>query len=231
MRDKIWLSGISVNQLFILCGCRSGGTERLYWGMFLRSTQHPGEWSPNREYNINHPRHGRDIARAEDPPRVSDFLQDWDRPHSRQASSVYAFVPVFLFPVVVNENALLPLLLEELPHLDISSHTQGRMRQQQKQQVDRLRSVASPSSRHHSKLSSQVGPWLEDSAGPARFVCFTLMSSPLWQLEEAQRKHDLLVEILHRDQEHKRRLVSPSSLPPSSASWVHRHMRPLLWFY
>lgn len=31
------------------------------------------------------------------------------------------------------------------------------------------------------------------------------------QLQEAQRKHDLLLEHLHKDQEHKRRLVSPET--------------------
>lgn len=131
-----------------------------------------------------------------------------------------------LFPVKVNENELLPLLLEELPHLHISSHVQGRMWQQQKQQVDRLHSVASPSSRHHSKLTSQVGPrrwWIPQEQQHLCVWQFCLLL--LRQLEEAQRKHDLLVEILHKDQEHKRRLVSTSSPSTCSASWVHRHMR------
>lgn len=70
--SKVRLSGICVYQLFILCVCRSESTERLYWGTFLRSTHHPGaEWSPNLEYNRNHPHQGRDIPRSEDPPRVS----------------------------------------------------------------------------------------------------------------------------------------------------------------
>lgn len=37
----------------------------------------------------------------------------------------------------------------------------------------------------------------------------TVLSVASLQLEEAQRKHDLLVELLRKDQEHKRRLVSP----------------------
>ncbi|XP_056892682.1 centrosomal protein of 95 kDa-like isoform X2 [Takifugu flavidus] len=80
----------------------------------------------------------------------------------------------------VNENELLPALLEELPHLHISPHSLGRMWEQQMQQAHRLRAAASPSSRRGGKLGSQ--------------------------LQEAQRKHDLLVEHLHKDQEHKRRL-------------------------
>lgn len=59
--------------------------------------------------------------------------------------------------VSVRDSELLPLLLEELPHLDISSHTQGRMWQRQKQQADRLGSLASPSSRRRGNLGGQVG--------------------------------------------------------------------------
>lgn len=44
------------------------------------------------------------------------------------------------------------------------------------------------------------------------------------QLEEAQRKHDLLVDILHKDQEHKRRLVGASHPSTCSATWALRHM-------
>lgn len=80
----------------------------------------------------------------------------------------------------VKENELLPVLLEELPHLHISPHALGQMWEQQMQQVDRLHALSSPHSQRHSKLSSQV--------------------------EEAQRKHDLLVEITRKDQEHNRRL-------------------------
>ncbi|XP_034385720.1 centrosomal protein of 95 kDa-like isoform X3 [Cyclopterus lumpus] len=80
----------------------------------------------------------------------------------------------------VKENELLPVLLEELPHLHISPHALGRMWEQQMQQVDRLHALTSPHSQRRSKLSSQV--------------------------EEAQRKHDLLVEIIRKDKDHNRRL-------------------------
>ncbi|XP_044047141.1 centrosomal protein of 95 kDa-like isoform X2 [Siniperca chuatsi] len=82
--------------------------------------------------------------------------------------------------VKVKENELLPVLLEELPHLHISPHALGRMWEQQMQQVDRLHAQSSSHSQRRSKLSSQV--------------------------EEAQRKHDLLVEINRKDQDHNRRL-------------------------
>ncbi|KAM8880077.1 centrosomal protein of 95 kDa-like [Spinachia spinachia] len=80
----------------------------------------------------------------------------------------------------VKENELLPVLLEELPHLHISPRALGRMWEHQMQQVDRLHALSSPRSQRQSKLSSQV--------------------------EEAQKKHDLLVEIVRKDKEHNRRL-------------------------
>uniref|UniRef100_A0A1A7XSZ5 Centrosomal protein 95kDa n=1 Tax=Iconisemion striatum TaxID=60296 RepID=A0A1A7XSZ5_9TELE len=80
----------------------------------------------------------------------------------------------------IKENDLLPVLREELPHLHISSHALGRMWEQQMQQVDRLHTLSSSHSRHHSKLFGQ--------------------------LEEAQRKYDLLVELNRKDQDHKKRL-------------------------
>ncbi|XP_071382059.1 centrosomal protein of 95 kDa-like [Centroberyx affinis] len=85
-------------------------------------------------------------------------------------------------PLKVKENDLLPVLLEELPHLHVSPHTLGRMWERQMQQVDRLHAAASSSHSHQrrNKLSSQV--------------------------EEAQRRHDLLGEIVRKEQEHNRRL-------------------------
>ncbi|XP_071361359.1 centrosomal protein of 95 kDa-like [Trachinotus anak] len=81
----------------------------------------------------------------------------------------------------VKENELLPALLEELPHLHISPHALGRMWEQQMQQVDRLHALSSSHShQRRSKLSGQV--------------------------QEAQRKHDLLVEIVRKEQDHNRRL-------------------------
>ncbi|XP_008420240.1 centrosomal protein of 95 kDa isoform X2 [Poecilia reticulata] len=80
----------------------------------------------------------------------------------------------------IKENELLPLLREELPHLLVSPHALGRMWEQQMQQVDGLHAVSSSRDPHHHKLCKQ--------------------------LEEAQRKHDLLVDLVNRDQDHNRRL-------------------------
>ncbi|XP_041641094.1 centrosomal protein of 95 kDa-like isoform X1 [Cheilinus undulatus] len=82
--------------------------------------------------------------------------------------------------VKVKENELLPVLLEELPYLHISPHALGRMWEQQMQQVDRLHALSASRGQRRSKLSSQM--------------------------EEAQRKHDLLVELIRKEQEHNKRL-------------------------
>ncbi|XP_037545686.1 centrosomal protein of 95 kDa [Nematolebias whitei] len=80
----------------------------------------------------------------------------------------------------IKENELLPVLRDELPHLHISPRALGRMWEQQTQQIDGLHALSSSHSRHRSKLSGQ--------------------------LEEAQRKYDLLVELNRKDQDHKRHL-------------------------
>ncbi|XP_029595356.1 centrosomal protein of 95 kDa isoform X2 [Salmo trutta] len=86
-------------------------------------------------------------------------------------------------PMKVKDNDLLPLLLEEFPHLHLSPHALGRMWQQQLGQVDRLNASLSLDNQRQgprTKLTSQV--------------------------EEAQRRHDLLGEIIRKEQEHNRRL-------------------------
>ncbi|KAM7009587.1 centrosomal protein of 95 kDa-like [Tautogolabrus adspersus] len=80
----------------------------------------------------------------------------------------------------VKENELLSVLVEELPHLHITPHALGRMWEQQMQQLDRLHALSSSRGKRRSKHSSQV--------------------------EEAQRKHDLLVEIVRKEQDHNKRL-------------------------
>uniref|UniRef100_A0A8C8H267 DUF5745 domain-containing protein n=1 Tax=Oncorhynchus tshawytscha TaxID=74940 RepID=A0A8C8H267_ONCTS len=86
-------------------------------------------------------------------------------------------------PMKVKDNDLLPLLLEEFPHLHLSPHALGRMWQQQLGQVDRLNASLSLDNQRQgprTKLTSQV--------------------------EEAQRRHNLLGVIIRKEQEHNRRL-------------------------
>uniref|UniRef100_A0A3P9LJ40 DUF5745 domain-containing protein n=1 Tax=Oryzias latipes TaxID=8090 RepID=A0A3P9LJ40_ORYLA len=80
----------------------------------------------------------------------------------------------------IKENDLLPLLRDELPHLHVSPHALAGMWEQQMQQADRLRATSSSNSHRRSKVSRQ--------------------------LEEAQKKHDLLLELVRKDQEHSKRL-------------------------
>lgn len=80
----------------------------------------------------------------------------------------------------VKENDLLPVLLEELPHLHITPRELGQMWEEQMLQVDRLHAMSSSRSQRRRKLSHQ--------------------------LEDAQRRHNLLVEINRKEQEHSKRL-------------------------
>ncbi|XP_067315534.1 centrosomal protein of 95 kDa-like isoform X2 [Pseudorasbora parva] len=79
----------------------------------------------------------------------------------------------------VKENNLLPILLDELPHVQISPHSLSRMWKQQLRQIDQL-----------------------NSKNQSRYT----LPKCLNQLEEAQKKHDMLVQIIHKEQEHNRRL-------------------------
>ncbi|XP_048343701.1 centrosomal protein of 95 kDa isoform X2 [Sphaerodactylus townsendi] len=80
-------------------------------------------------------------------------------------------------PMKIKENNLLPLLVEEFPHLHISRPTMNKMWQQQLAQIQLLKS---PSNRSQLKLQSEVG--------------------------EALKKHDLLVELIKNEQAHNKRL-------------------------
>ncbi|XP_065272123.1 centrosomal protein of 95 kDa [Emys orbicularis] len=82
-------------------------------------------------------------------------------------------------PMKVKDNDLLPLLLEEFPYLHISHHSMNKMWQQQLAQMEQLKS-ASGKDRSRLKLQSEV--------------------------EEALKKHDLLVDIIKKDQDHHKRL-------------------------
>lgn len=84
-------------------------------------------------------------------------------------------------PLRVKENDLLPTLLEDYPPLPFSSHTLSSMWKQQLRQIDQLNAVDNQRRNARSaKLTNQV--------------------------EEAHKRHDLLTEIIRKEQEHNRRL-------------------------
>ncbi|XP_053493634.1 centrosomal protein of 95 kDa-like isoform X2 [Ictalurus furcatus] len=82
-------------------------------------------------------------------------------------------------PLRVKENDLLPALLDDFPPLQFSPHTMSRMWKQQLRQVDQLSALANQH-KHTRKHTHQV--------------------------EEAQKRHDLLVDIIRKEQEHNHRL-------------------------
>ncbi|XP_061471527.1 centrosomal protein of 95 kDa isoform X2 [Rhineura floridana] len=77
----------------------------------------------------------------------------------------------------VKKNNLLPLLLEDFPHLHISRPVMNKMWQQQLAQIEQLKS---PSNRNEFRLQSEV--------------------------LETLKKHDLLVDLIKKEQAHNRRL-------------------------
>ncbi|KAM3921295.1 centrosomal protein of 95 kDa isoform 2-T2 [Leptodactylus fuscus] len=80
----------------------------------------------------------------------------------------------------IKEDNLLPLLLEEFPHLQISQQTLSSMWKEQLAQVEQLARSGQEDERSERQLQREV--------------------------EEAHKKHDLLVKVIQREQEHNQRL-------------------------
>ncbi|XP_075626936.1 centrosomal protein of 95 kDa isoform X1 [Balearica regulorum gibbericeps] len=80
-------------------------------------------------------------------------------------------------PMKVRDDDLLFQLLEEFPHLHISHHTMNKMWQQQLAHTEQLKAA---SGRTRSKLQNEV--------------------------QQALKKHELLVAIIKKDQDHNKRL-------------------------
>ncbi|XP_075297208.1 centrosomal protein of 95 kDa [Opisthocomus hoazin] len=80
-------------------------------------------------------------------------------------------------PMKVRDDDLLFQLLEEFPHLHISHHTMNKMWQQQLAHTEQLKA---PSGRTRPKLQNEV--------------------------QQALKKHELLVAIIRKDQDHNKRL-------------------------
>ncbi|XP_038613260.1 centrosomal protein of 95 kDa [Tachyglossus aculeatus] len=80
----------------------------------------------------------------------------------------------------IRENDLLPLLMEELPYLQVSRQTLGRLWKKQVAQIEQLTAAVSGEDRSKIKLQREV--------------------------EDALKKHDLLAEIISKEHEHNKRL-------------------------
>ncbi|KAJ1129573.1 hypothetical protein NDU88_007940 [Pleurodeles waltl] len=83
-------------------------------------------------------------------------------------------------PMKIKDNDLLPLLMEEFPYLHISPHSLNKMWKHQFSQIEQLSRSASEEERSRARLQNEV--------------------------EVAQKKHDLLVEIIRKEQGHNQRL-------------------------
>ncbi|XP_073435890.1 centrosomal protein of 95 kDa isoform X2 [Dendrobates tinctorius] len=126
--------------------------------------------------------------RAEEQEYKENFLQDPPRSHLEQVYGVKRAPPRRWSPSLqkpagpmkVVENNLLPLLLEEFPHLQISHHALGAMWRGQLAQVEQLARSVQEDKRSERQLQKEV--------------------------QEAHRKQELLVGLVHREQEHNQRL-------------------------
>ncbi|XP_043570975.1 centrosomal protein of 95 kDa-like [Chiloscyllium plagiosum] len=83
-------------------------------------------------------------------------------------------------PMKIQDNDLLPLLLEEFPYLPLSPHAMNRMWKQQFKQIEQLIKSGLDGDRSQAKLQSAI--------------------------EDAQKKHDLLINIIKKEQDHNLRL-------------------------
>ncbi|KAM9209508.1 centrosomal protein of 95 kDa [Dugong dugon] len=83
-------------------------------------------------------------------------------------------------PMKVNEQSLLPLMLEQFPFLSVSDQTLSKMWKQQIAQVKQLKKDAYGENRSKKKLQDEI--------------------------EEALRRHDLLTALVKKEYEHNRRL-------------------------
>ncbi|XP_008938810.1 PREDICTED: centrosomal protein of 95 kDa [Merops nubicus] len=97
-------------------------------------------------------------------------------------------------PMRVRDDDLLFQLLEEFPHLHISHHTMNKMWQQQLAHTEQLKAA---SGRTRPKLQNEV--------------------------QQALKKHELLVAMIKKDQDHNKRLVSVQRL--CRQQWAQRKLR------
>ncbi|NWT70486.1 CEP95 protein, partial [Prunella himalayana] len=120
----------------------------------------------------------------QEPPKVSQRVKVYSRKttpqypkHSQWIPKRGITKPKQAAPMTIRDNDLLLQLLEEFPHLHISSRTLNKMWHQQLAQTVHLKA---PSAKPRPKLQNEV--------------------------EQALKKHELLAAIIKRDQDHSKRL-------------------------
>ncbi|KAM3660804.1 centrosomal protein of 95 kDa isoform 2-T3 [Ammospiza maritima maritima] len=120
----------------------------------------------------------------QEPPKVSQPVKVYSRKTTPQYPKHSQWIPKRgirkpkqAAPMTIRDNDLLLQLLEEFPHLHISSRTLDKMWHQQLAQTEHLKAL---SARPRPKLQNEV--------------------------EQALKKHELLAAIIKRDQDHSKRL-------------------------
>ncbi|XP_053231281.1 centrosomal protein of 95 kDa isoform X2 [Podarcis raffonei] len=119
-----------------------------------------------------------------EPPRASQAAKIYSRKNGPRNPKLSQWIsrggfakPKKAAPMKVKENDLLPLLLEDFPHLHISRPVMNKMWHQQLAQIDHLKSTGSKNK-------------------------FKLQSEAL----ETLKRHELLVDLIKKEQAHNRRL-------------------------
>uniref|UniRef100_A0A8C5R8P9 Centrosomal protein 95 n=1 Tax=Leptobrachium leishanense TaxID=445787 RepID=A0A8C5R8P9_9ANUR len=102
------------------------------------------------------------------------------KPTSRKAGQWHPPVVKPPAQLKIKENELLPVLLQRFPQLPVSPHTLNTLWKGQAAQIDQLSKAAAEDERSERKLQLEV--------------------------EEAHKKHEMLVDLIKKEQEHKQRL-------------------------
>ncbi|XP_078258032.1 centrosomal protein of 95 kDa-like [Rhinoraja longicauda] len=122
----------------------------------------------------------KETPRTPQPAKVYSAKTTPGKPKQGQWTPTGTARPKKATQMKIHDNDLLPLLLEEFPYLSVSPHTMNRMWKQQFKQVEQLTKSSSEQDRNQVKLQSAI--------------------------EDAQRKHDLLMDIIKKEQDHNHRL-------------------------
>uniref|UniRef100_UPI00398F743A centrosomal protein of 95 kDa-like n=1 Tax=Pristiophorus japonicus TaxID=55135 RepID=UPI00398F743A len=122
----------------------------------------------------------KETPQTPQPAKVYSAKAKPRKPKHSQWTPTGVVKPKKATPMKIQDNDLLPLLLEEFPYLPVSPHTMNRMWQQQFRQVEQLTRSGAEQDRNQAKLQSAI--------------------------EDAQKKHDLLIDIIKKEQDHNLRL-------------------------
>ncbi|XP_078427352.1 centrosomal protein of 95 kDa-like isoform X1 [Cetorhinus maximus] len=122
----------------------------------------------------------KETLKTPQPTKVYSAKTTPRKPKHSQWTLTGVAKPKKATPMKIQDNDLLPLLLEEFPYLPISPHTLNRMWKQQFKQIEQLIKSGLDQDRNQAKLQSAI--------------------------EDAQKKHDLLISIIKKEQDHNQRL-------------------------